>query len=529
MRAYLVCGLALLACQKPVEDDFATVVVHTSSETRCVRLTLNDNKGTAKNAKPAAPEGDVTFVIRLEARDAKNTTAVAAGFGDAECNAISLPAERDQGPLVFGGRLDLYLVDRPDGGTAPDGGNTMGSGDADAGSVDNKDPDAGPVDSGGPDSGQPQVPDAGVPPALLNFNSSVLTSIPTDSTLVFDGSCMGFNTSQNPNQGPGGVCQALREGRKVTMLDGKEALVYAAETITVTATAKLQFYGERPVAFVASKRIIINSKIDLKGNGQEAGAGARSNCSAGNGTGDKDASYGGGAGGSFGEKGGRGGNGGPGRFGSVVGTGGAPLQVSGLGNGTPLQGGCEGGESGKKTRGGTGGGAIQLYAGEGVMFDGAGSIDAPGRAGGAGDAKDSTGGGGGGSGGQIIIQSQSISFGAATKLTANGGSGGSGSIGIDYRAGYFGKDGSNEVEGVMGALSAGIGGEGGSGGAKVAAAGDGKDGVANGDALGNGGGGGGSVGRIFIEAGQFFCPQTKVLVSPSSVVVSPPNTDQCIK
>jgi hypothetical protein len=531
MRAFLCCSLAVLACQKPVEDDVATVVVHTSPATKCVRLTLND--GATKTANPAGVASDVTFVVRLEARDAKTTTAVAAGFGDVACNAVSLAAERDQGTLVFGGRLDLYLAEPLNGGTGPDGGNTMANGDTDAGAVDNQRPDAGRVDSGVPDSGEPQVPDAGEPPALLNFNSNVLTSIAPGSALVFDQNCMGsFDTSPRPF--PGNQCGAFKAGKKVTMLNGKEALVFAAANITVGSAAKLQFYGPLPVAFIATNAIVINSKIELKGTGQEPGAGARTTCSAGDGAGKKNGSYGGGAGGSYGGTGGKGGDGAPSVNEQMNGEGGTPSGPSGSENGTPLEGGCEGGQSGDKTKGGTGGGAIQLYAGQSIAFDGGGAINAPGRGGGAGDKKESTGGGGGGSGGHIVIQSRTVSFGAVSKLTANGGSGGSGSIGNDYLGGANGAEGSDDADGVLGGLSAGMGGAGGSGAPRSDVSRDGADGIANALGftvyLGNGGGGGGSVGRIFIQASTVTCvSSSKALVSPAPAGLSTADAAKCIK
>lgn len=242
-----------------------------------------------------------------------------------------------------------------------------------------------------------------------------------------------------------------------SMMDGRNAGVFAALTITVEDTGILRGVGSQP-AILASETIIINGIIDVSGgswacsyNNERCpgpggfGGGDTNHDGEGPGKGtegfeswDKDETGAGGAG--YGVKGAKGG-------GSSGGAGGSTYGES---ENEPLIGGSGGGGGGHyeigndnpgEGRGGGGGGAIQITAF--AMLNIGNSIGTPAgiKASGQGGSGNSryvnSGGGGGGSGGAIIIEAPFIQLYPGSLITANGGGGGAGRSGADGAVGLF--------------------------------------------------------------------------------------------
>jgi hypothetical protein len=498
MRCRLLLLLcAMSGCLAPSADLTALVSVKVKavSASRCVRLEARSSPTNAvvvTKTLSGVPENHL-FQIRQNTLSPNETKVRAVGFLDTVCAAGNESGES-------AGPLGITFANDPQQPSA-----TLELGTGAPGDSDGADAGAPLGDGGTGDAGPPVTPpvvdaglsDAGQPSDLSNFDSSVL-STGSVTKLVFTNDCTEVDTS------PGTVAkEGCPVGIVVPMLapNSGEALVFVADEIEVKSSY-LKLSGTRPVALLARNSIVIDGLITLL-----EGAGGKSTCG-GEGAGLLDPSYGGGAGGSYGTRGGAGGNGAARVGTTVMGQGGASASEHGAQSIVPLIGGCPGGGSGDVlvgTKGGRGGGALQLYAGQ--RIDISGQIHAPGGSGGAGIKELSTGGGGGGSGGAILIQTKDLSLTKKPMFTANGGSGGSGSVGNGEYDGKSGFSGSLTSFGALGAEEAfPKSGGGGGNGATASNTGDlrgldGKDNtkVATVSLLGNGGGGGGGVGRIRIE------------------------------
>ena len=203
-----------------------------------------------------------------------------------------------------------------------------------------------------------------------------------------------------------------------------------AETINIAATTDLRFEGPSPVAFVATKEIVLLGVLDVAAGGAGSTNSVPTNAScnppgvAQPGSGASGGAGGGGAG--FASGGGDGGL----RVGDTIGTMGAISQPEPM----FLRAGCGGGAGGPnlatstvRAAGGLPGGGIYLLAGERVRIDG--QIKAWGG-GGQGTAQMGGGGGGGGSGGMIVVDAPTVIIGATGILMAAGGGGGEGCGGV---------------------------------------------------------------------------------------------------
>ncbi len=268
-----------------------------------------------------------------------------------------------------------------------------------------------------------------------------------------------------------------------------------ARDVHFTLGASLRATGSKPLAIIAVGTLTLDGMtlIDVA-NG---GAGARTDCPNGAGSGeDNGGGAGGGGGGGFGAMGGRGGDGnsdGTQSHGGAAGS--AADQPPG-----PL-GGCPGGHGGfgdhAGGEGGPGGGALLLAAKVSITLATSAVIDAGGGGGAGGDAggtfnNGDAGGGGGGAGGMLMLESPMIR--AAGALVANGGGGGQASG--DNVVGMPGSDALLSAQPAPGGHGGGsTGTAGGAGGAGTFAA----QSVLTIN-QGGGGGGGGGVGFIIVRS-----------------------------
>jgi hypothetical protein len=328
-----------------------------------------------------------------------------------------------------------------------------------------------------PDAGPDAPPDArvcfGTAPFALCFATPPAGAIDVSMPTTFD-TVNGIVNGTQLN------CATPRSGD-----EGNNYCVIAANTITINAP--LRATGTKPLVLLAVTSIDVVNTIDVGshrlGAMDSIGAGAdptgSGRCNAGNPPSAVGGTSGGGGGGSFIGGGGNGANGGSG-------SGGGHGSVTPLG--TVLRGGCPGQNGAGTTpgKGGHGGGAVFLIAGNSITV---GGMILAGGEGGAGGTSNSDGGGGAGAGGLIGFDAMSITV--TGTLIANGGGGGGG-------ASLGGTNGGNGGDAdLTTAAPGGNGGNssGGSGGAGSAGSAGGS-GVTPGDATGGGGGGGGGAGLI---------------------------------
>jgi hypothetical protein len=283
-------------------------------------------------------------------------------------------------------------------------------------------------------------------------------------------------------------------------LTNQTACVIVAEEIAIASDTRA--IGDLPLVFVATKTLVISSKLDAssrRGDANGAGNG-HSSCATlliDGESGNSSTPGAGGAGGGFHLQGAKGGDASAGAL-----TGGIPSSDTPAP--TFVRGGCRGGAGGIGTQptgggGGNGGGALYLIAGTRLTVDATGVIDASGE-GGAGGTKGQTGsgggGGGGGSGGMIGLDAPSIVLAAGARLAANGGGGGGGGASLTGGSGNNGASSDLATYPFLAAGGMGVT-AGGYGGDAQRAAGPGENGI---DAVAGGGGGG--IGYILIYAGS---------------------------
>jgi hypothetical protein len=320
---------------------------------------------------------------------------------------------------------------------------------------------------------------AGCTPGYLD-----LCAQPAPMQTLTIGSADTINTDTDPR------CTTLNQAN-----GGPVCLVYAT-SVSIQAGGSLTATGSRPLAIASTSTLVLGGAIDVSSRrAGQRGPAASDTCMFAT-TPELDlGGAGGGAGGSFGAGGGNGGTGdtdtSQGNDGDAAEGTAGPIATF-----VALRGGCRGQAGGNEDAtggaggaGGHGGGALYLYARQGITITGTVRATGAGAGGGAVQA----GGGGGGSGGYVVIESPSITI--SGQISANGGGGGEGGA----RVGSTPVSGQPGDDGALGTTPAagGVGtdnrfGYGGAGGA-------GSTGAVNGtSSIVAGGGGGGGVGRITV-------------------------------
>jgi hypothetical protein len=378
----------------------------------------------------------------------------------------------------------------------------------DAPPADNVEPDADQpdIDAGvesadnvEPDADQPDI-DAGVESSCLPFAPSNLPEdIACEATeeLVISAENCGGNVELCIHTDLGiisatcspysiGGCVDMDYGFQVIeQSDLSEIGVFTARSIRIDPTMRIRVVGQRPLVLVASDSIEVLGAITATPRS------TRHQGNAGGFTTPDNADEGPGAGPGGGHRGSNGMGAGGGSYCGPGGNGGLALDPDGMGgavNGTaeviPLRGGSSGGST-WITTGGSGGGAVQLVAGEVINITDLGSI----HVGGAGGHQH---GAGAGSGGAILLESQVVLMAGA--LAANGGGGAGGNYGST--AGEMARASTVRAAGGEGGdRTATVGGIGGSGSAGTVLDGN-AGGIGEGE---KGGGGGGGAGWIRIN------------------------------
>lgn len=286
-----------------------------------------------------------------------------------------------------------------------------------------------------------------------------------------------FNTLTDCTQG-----SILGECVDVSVEGTSNACVCFSDTLVINT---LRISGSRALVLMASDSIEVKGTLDVSAVGQASGPGQGFEYT-------EESSNGFAFGGTLGSKGGR-----------------SPLDTFGAESLIPLAGGFDGQDICTLTKGGGGGGVIQLSALNKITVSG--TIAANGGGGKGGQASGSTclDGAGGGSGGGILIEAPLVEVSGA--ILAQGGGGGGGAA--DDLSGLGGEDGKLFVGLASGGSSRSantcairpnvVSGAGGNGASGVDAATDGgsrdsETGCFNNEYAGAGGGGGG-VGYIRIN------------------------------
>jgi hypothetical protein len=337
--------------------------------------------------------------------------------------------------------------------------------------------------------GQPQ-PDGGIPDgpmadARLCFGDAPFTvclaAAPTAPLTL----TTAINTDTS------NLCVATTSG-------GMGFCVVAGTTITVQSEGPtVRATGSKPLVLVASNSITVMSPLDVSSHhttnpaaNPETGAGADfTGCPA---PATNPANGGGGAGGSFNGVGGSGAA--AARANSAGGAPGVAIATV-----TALRGGCPGqdgeGAPADLGKGGHGGGAVLLIAGNSINV--MAEINASGEGGRTGN-RNTSGGGGAGAGGMIVLDAHTVTNSAL--LLANGGGGGEGSG--ENGAGADGSDPTTATAATGGSAIAN-GGDGGAGSAGIATStgGPGLPGTVVTNLNGGGGAGGGGAGIILVPTG----------------------------
>jgi hypothetical protein len=257
---------------------------------------------------------------------------------------------------------------------------------------------------------------------LLAFASSPSWNCDAPGTTTID-SAAGTVTSTSCALGTLDVANDVAQ----LASSGPNVMVVRLRGLTVSNNHVLKLVGDKPIVFLVSGDVLVDSdgQIDASASGATPGAGGNWSCGTsqgGKGSGDSARLNGasGGGGGGFGTNGGTAGT--ANTDGSDH-TGGIAGVARGATDLVPLYGGCAGGQAGDcSTAGGAGGGAVQIAASGTLTVSG--SILANGGAGATPCGSNDEGGGtGGGSGGAILLQAAMLDAPANT-LQANGGDGG---------------------------------------------------------------------------------------------------------
>jgi hypothetical protein len=279
--------------------------------------------------------------------------------------------------------------------------------------------------------------------------------LPVDAAVVSDTrTCFGtglltfcMNGALSPVQLAGAIDTTTDERcRPVAQNAAPELCVIAGTTIDTLDNVSIQ--GNRPLILAATSTILITAMLDASSRrGVKAGPGARSSCGAAGDGANGTASGGGGAGGTFAFLGGPGATG---QAGASVG--GSPMAVEPL---VAILGGCPGffggRPAGSRARGGEGGGAIGLIAGESITVESSGRINASGASGAGGPVAATGGGGGGGAGGLILFDAPDVTISGPVYARGGGGGGGGGS-GAAGTPGTNGGEPSNTTSNTGGGL-----------------------------------------------------------------------------
>lgn len=347
------------------------------------------------------------------------------------------------------------------------------------------------------------MPSNGVDPSTA-FALTLPTLVDGTATFNVD---TGRITGALQRQPGAGVTNNI--GYEQRMFGTTPLAVFSFHSLAVTEDSKIQFAGTRSVVFVVARDVVVAGEIDLAGctagacPGPGGGAGTlyvATGGGCGGGTGGVtnnnnfgDTGGGGGAGGTNGAKGGNDDESSGLLLGGAGGVACIPETLEPLVGGS---GGAGGGPGvGPATRGGSGGGALQITAYRSITITGV--IDAGGGGGGAGSPDpngDNAGAGaGGGAGGAILLEAPTVS--STGVLVANGGGGGGSSNGT--AAGQPGQRGTRTTMRAAGGPSGNGNGDGGAGAALAAPAMPGENVID-----GNAGGGGGGAGRIRVRAGM---------------------------
>lgn len=341
------------------------------------------------------------------------------------------------------------------------------------------------------------LPSSPFPYAPSNFNPASVTpagAVNITCSMSFNSSDAGVTGNWCNNPAPAVFT--------VTMDGGVQAMLLAAQSLTVSSSGTLRLIGSRPViiAVYSTGQTLIDG--DVLANSETAtirGAGSRGSIAC--------ATQAGGDSTLPDHSGGGAGYGTPGAPGAFM-NGGAPGDA-GPTSPVPLLGGCPGGDAQNGAEGGNGGGALQLsVAGELKLGAGTISVSGAGGRGGVISGNPRRAGAGGGSGGVLLLEGNQLDLTSSATLTSNGGAGGEGGDGDEV--GSAGGNGSTTGQTfATSGDTADQGGNGGRGGTRAGLPQTGEGRQSN-------GGSGGAVGRIFIRA------HTSCAVALNASQVSPP-------
>ncbi len=297
--------------------------------------------------------------------------------------------------------------------------------------------------------------------------------------------------------------------RQVVQSTGRPVCVIAAESVTVSTAVVVR--GARPLVLIAGDFIQIDAPVDGSSTAGRSGPGAKGlgECDTDGNGGNSAMGGAGGSGGTFGYRGGAAQHGG----GVFTTAHPASVPVALL----DVRGGCVGYTAGISSnvvstaaKGGAGGGAIYLIAGNRITVSASGKVNASGAGGQGGPIRG--GGGGGGGGGLFAFDAPKVTLDGA--VFARGGGGGSG--GSDMTEGNRGSEPAAAAGSTTGGTTATPGSGSGPGwpgcGGPNGTTGGNTDGTA---ATAGGGGGGGACGYIFVYA------ENKVVSAATSPAIQP--------
>ncbi len=337
--------------------------------------------------------------------------------------------------------------------------------------------------------------------------STTEVRIPVNCTLVVDTGDLKSNAPPVLSVSPMGCATPLPAVSVKPYLQpftNRFVAVLLAKRVGVEGT--LRVIGRRPLSVVAEQEITVAKDGVIDANGLPVAPNATLRdadfCAVKDGVFAGPAASGG-AGATFGSQGGSGG---------AASTSPAlvPSTESAVGKVAAFVVGCPGGNGGSEIKGafigqgGSGGGAVQLYAKQNIFIEGV--IRASGSGGRAGTLKDRTAGGGGGSGGVLVLDAPRVTIAGSARLVAVGGGGGSGEL----NSGQQDETGTavQPIGGASTLPSSGMGGRGaGLSGARISEAENGFQGVNMMMGSATGGGGGGGLG--IIQVNSFTCSKQR--------------------